>query len=154
MITEKYGIWGGKHPAHWCHIFAPHLPALENEYCGSMAHVEYALADFRRDYPDTNYEIVLYDREREPVADTTHNLSSEEAQIMRIILLGVDPYQRSTTERRHTIKTRKAMTCPTCKSERCGNHAACARRNTQKQENLKANEVILVQAIQDLVYLK
>ena len=26
------------------------------------------------------------------------------------------------------------MTCPSCKSERCGNHAACARREEAKRE--------------------
>jgi hypothetical protein len=37
------------------------------------------------------------------------------------------------------------MKCPSCKSERCGNHAACAR-------NRAGNEKVLLAAIKDVGY--
>ena len=40
------------------------------------------------------------------------------------------------------------MTCPTCKSDRCGNHAACARK---KMKNREENIALLKKTISELV---
>lgn len=46
------------------------------------------------------------------------------------------------------------MTCKTCKSDRCGNHAACERKEVKKASNRKTNEVLLKGALQEIVVMK
>jgi len=63
VSDERFGVWGGRPPGGWCHFDKPNF---EHGYSGTREEAERTLAVFRGERPDTPYEIIPFDPEKEP----------------------------------------------------------------------------------------
>lgn len=62
MSDKQFGIWGGTHPYGWVIINS----GADNECSGTREECERTVDTLRKEYPDTHYEIVPFDPQREP----------------------------------------------------------------------------------------
>jgi hypothetical protein len=63
VTDELFGVWGGRPPGGWCYF---HLPNPEHPHSGTREEAERTLAVFKGERPDTPYEIIPFDPEKEP----------------------------------------------------------------------------------------
>lgn len=63
---DKFGIWGGRAPGGWCHIYMPEVEPYFGAHMGTQEQAEKGATSFRSDYPDYKYEVIPFDPNKEP----------------------------------------------------------------------------------------
>jgi hypothetical protein len=75
---ELYGVWGGTPPGGWCYMGGGTMRGTKDE-AEECAHI------LRKDYPDCNYDAVLFDPLREPISVIDVKPTDAQRKLLKII---------------------------------------------------------------------